>query len=410
MRAAHEYRKEESFWKIEWYRSEKQALVMESDGVMAMEILLEEEYSSANNPHDTIILGSKWKWWAASPKVIAAAAAAPSPVVISSSRQEDVDPVNIAQDVTQLIGNTPMVYLNKVVQGCVANVAAKLESMQPCRSVKDRIGLSMISDAEQRGAISPAKVPPTTILVEPTSGNTGLAIAFVGASKGYKVIVTMPASINVERRLLLRAFGAHIVLTHPAKGIKGAVDKAKQIVQTTPNAFMFQQFDNPANAKVHFETTGPEIWEDTMGAVDIFVAGIGTGGTITGTGRYLKMMNRNIKVSELYDAHLSLKPTQFISYKNLAKVSSTLLKRIGYPKNKVSNDEAVEMARKLVLEEGLLVGISSGAAAVAALALARRPENTGKLITVMFPSFGERYLPTVLFHSIHEEMRRFQQC
>ncbi|KAK9156492.1 hypothetical protein Scep_003066 [Stephania cephalantha] len=326
---------------------------------------------------------SKSKWRAASvtvrtPKAQASSPSpSPSPVLIIS-RQEEV--VNIAEDVTQLIGNTPMVYLNKLVQGCVANVAAKLESMQPCRSVKDRIGLSMISDAEQRGAISPAK----TILVEPTTGNTGLAIAFVAATKGYKVIVTMPASINVERRVLLRAFGAHIVLTDPAKGLKGAVDKAKQIV--------------------HFETTGPEIWEDTMGSVDIFVAGIGTGGTITGTGRYLKMMNRDIKVVGVEPAETSL-----ISGENPGCIPSILDVRLLDEVLKVTNDEAVEMARKLVLEEGLLVGISSGAAAVAALALARRPENTGKLITVMFPSFGERYIPTVLFHSIHEEMRGFQQ-
>ncbi|PPD82413.1 hypothetical protein GOBAR_DD20652 [Gossypium barbadense] len=252
-----------------------------------------------------------------------------------------------------LIGRTPMIYLNKVTDGCVANIAAKLESMEPCRSVKDRagdsqklqmtytcpilckflavfmIGLSMVCEAEDSGAISPRK----TILVEPTSGNTGLGIAFVAATKGYKLIVTMPASINLERRILLRAFGAEIVLTDPEKGLKGAVDKAEEIVLNTPNAFMLRQFDNMANTKIHFETTGPEIWEDTLGNVDIFVAGIGTGGTVTGTGQYLKMKNKEIKVVGVEPAERS----------------------IVLEKTQVSNDEAVDMARKLALEEGLLV-------------------------------------------------------
>ncbi|MEA4915695.1 MAG: cysteine synthase A [Christensenella sp.] len=305
----------------------------------------------------------------------------------------------ISKSLTELIGKTPLLELSNYEKknGLPAKIVAKLEYFNPGGSVKDRIALAMIDDAEQRGVLKKGSV-----IIEPTSGNTGIGLASVAAARGYRIIITMPETMSVERRILMRAYGAEIVLTEGSKGMKGAIAKAEELAASMPNSFIPGQFDNPANPAIHRATTGPEIWEDTDGKVDIFVAGAGTGGTVTGVGEYLKSKNPNVKIvvvepadsPVLSEGRSGPHKIQGIGAGFVPGVLNTKVYDEIIP---VKNEDAFATAREIGREEGLLVGISSGAAAWAATELAKRPENAGKTIVVLLPDTGERYLSTALF-------------
>jgi cysteine synthase len=309
--------------------------------------------------------------------------------------------MNIRNNVLELVGNTPLVRLNRITDDAKAVVVAKLESRNPLSSVKDRIALAMIEDAEKRGLLKKGGV-----IIEPTSGNTGIGLAYVAAVKGYRCIIAMPESFSIERRKLLKIFGAELVLTPAPQGMKGAIEKAREIVASTPNAFMPQQFENPANPEIHRKTTAEEIWKDTDGKVDILVAGVGTGGTITGVAEFMKKRKPGFKVIavEPFKSPLLTGDGPHTPHKiqgiSAGFIPAVLRRELIDEVIKIEEEDAGITARRLAKEEGLLVGISAGAAAWAAVQVAKRPENAGKLIVVVLPDSGERYLSTWLFEDV----------
>lgn len=310
---------------------------------------------------------------------------------------ELINLAKIANSVTDLIGNTPLVRLNKINKGLEGEVIAKLESFNPLHSVKDRIGLAMIESAEKSG-----KLKKGGTIIEPTSGNTGIALAFVAAARGYKLILTMPETMSIERRQLLKAFGSELVLTPGSEGMKGAIKKAEEILAQNPSYFMPQQFNNPANPEIHRKTTAEEVWNDTDGKIDIFIGGVGTGGTITGVGELIKKRKPSVKIIavEPFDSPVlsgGNPGPHKIQGIGAGFVPTVLNKKVIDEIFKVKNDEAFAATRRLIREEGILAGISSGAALHAAIEIAKRKENKGKQIVAVLPDTGERYLSTVLF-------------